>query len=935
MRFRSTNILTGDLSCFGLSTEEHIFVTVQHHIVSDGWSIRILLHELKLLYSAFVQGLKSPLRDLPIQYGDYARWQRSRLQGDAMRTLLQWWRKHLEGCSFVLDLPTDLPRPELQSEHGDWEAISIGPAHCKQLKAFCSAQGVTPFMVMLTVYAIFLSRYSGQKTLVLATPTGNREQPECEDLLGFFINTLAIRIDYSGAISFADAVQATKRETIEAFAHQELPFERLVEEVQPTRDLSRSPVAQVMFIMHSQPSSQFEMQDITVGAVNYDTGTSKYELTLTARLSESELILSLEYCTALFEQATIRRMLRQIRELLISALTQPDLPTCRLSMGDESEAPVSTRSLGLDNASLARTITDLVRDASLGSPQRIAVVDQTRTYTYFELHQLVGLMHERLTRMGVKCGDRIAVNLDHSIEMVATLLAVLRLGAAYVPVDDSSPKERLRRMLDDAGVVVYATDKVTDDLPLTEHERVLQIDRASSVTFENGEDMPLVDHSHPSDMAYILYTSGSTGEPKGVAVSNVAVVNFLCSMRQSPGISSTDRILALTSLTFDISVLEIFLPLISGATLVLGDAQLRTDGRSLARFLEAAQITIMQATPTGWSLLLANDWQGKRDLKALCGGEPMPRQLARGLLQRVGCLWNLYGPTETTVWSSLQRIDSARSNPSIGFPIANTQMYCLDDDLSPTPIGIPGEIYIAGAGLAEGYFNDPRRTAASFIPNPFAGAKGERMYRTGDWGRRIGNGQFQFLRRIDRQVKLRGHRIELSEIEHVLVQHSAIQHAIVQPAADDRSLLAWIVVEAGQQLNVEKLRTHLAKHLPHSMIPGKYIQIDALPVLSSGKLDRAKLRDLDDQRVGVVSSQPPSTSVQKRVAAIWNRLLGTSHGGIHDNFFDLGGHSLLLASVREEMRHEFGFEIPMIDMFRYPTIGSLANSLTELEKTGA
>jgi amino acid adenylation domain-containing protein len=918
-------------SLIELGEEDHVLAIVQHHIVSDGWSMGIIFDELSKLYGAFVHGQDSPLPELPIQYSDYAAWQRERLQGDTLESLLSWWKQHLQGLPANLVLPLDTRRPDLQSDRGDWELISLAGSHVRRLKEFCGRHGVTPFMTLLSVFAVLLSRYSGQDDVVIGTPTGNRDHQDCEQLLGFFLNTLAIRIDLQDSPSFEKLVRQVRGRALECFAHQELPFEKLVDELQLERDLSRPPLFQVMFIMHTQPTGALDLHDLTIGHVPFESGSSKYDLTLAATLGDEELLLTLEYCTSLFESTSVRRMLRHVQGLLSSALEHPDVPIRTLPMMSDDEQNRIVKQWNQTDKSYPQdcSIDDLVFDQARETPDRIAVCDRDTHWSYQNLTERVEAIQRQLIGSGLSRGEKIAVYLDRSVETVATLLAVLRCGLAYIPLDDALPEKRLRYIIDDSNVAAILTQESRREQLTKLGVRVVCIDSDLTQASKGSIPEPRESFATAEDVAYIIYTSGSTGMPKGVAVPHRPVVNFLCSMASEPGITQEDRLLALTSLTFDISVLEMLLPLTVGAAVVVGSLELAMDGRAIAKELDDERITIMQATPTSWTMLIRSGWKGRAELKALCGGEPMSRHLAQDLLHRVTELWNLYGPTETTIWSSTYRISSATSTPTLGRPIANTTLYCLDQQYEPTPIGVPGELYIGGDGLAVGYEGKFGLTAGAFLPNPFSSQQGARMYRTGDLVRFRGNGQLQFLGRVDRQVKVRGHRIELEEVEHILTSQPTILSAAVdvETGSAGSQLVAWIVPVGKSSLTVEQLRTQLSEHMPAYMVPNMIVVVDSLPTTPSGKMDRKKLPRPTERPELKQAYVNPSNVFEERIANIWRRTLRIDRIGMHDNFFDLGGHSLLLASVREELQEEEGHEIRMVDLFRFPTIGSLARFL--------
>ncbi len=908
-----------------IGPEEHVLAIVQHHIVSDGWSLGIFMRELGLLYDACVHGREPELPRLALQYGDYAAWQRAWLNGERFDSLLAWWKSQLADLPPALEMPTDHPRPELQTFEGTAELTVLSRADGLAVLEFCQAQGVTPFMTLLAAWAAILSRYSQQRDLVIGTPVGNRSHADLEPLLGFFLNTLALRIDLSDDPSFAELVRQVRHVALEAFERHELPFEKLVEEIRPERDLSRSPVFQVMFIMHNAPKARLELSDLTLGETSFESGTSKYDLTLSASMMGDRLVLALEYNTALFEKTSILRMLGHYRELLVRAMAEPHRPASELPLltpAQKTRLTVEWNGAAVDYPRGA-TVCSLIYVQARATPDAIAVRDRHVAWTYAELTAFADRIAARLSSQGVRRGDRVAVLAHRSADMVGMLLGVLLSGAAYVPLDLALPPARQRFILGDADVKLILTqrDLVNEfqdiSLPLLCVEE--RKDRRLGAS-RRGEPAP-------NDIAYVMYTSGSTGQPKGVCVAHQAVVNFLAAMQLQPSATKADRVLAVTSPTFDISVLEMFLPLSLGAQVIVADRDDVQDGARLTDLIESEGITLMQATPATWTMLLRSGWDGSPALRALCGGEALTQALADKLLERCCEVWNMYGPTETTVWSSCQRVTRGPRAPSIGRPIANTQIYVLDERLELAPVGVWGELCIAGDGLALGYHGRPGQTAAAFVPNPFALSPGARMYRTGDLARWLPNQQLELRGRLDRQVKLRGYRIELEEIEHALKRDLQVSDAAVKVygAADAQSLVAWVVPAGAASLTGEELRQRLSQVLPHYMIPSRIEICDVLPLTPSGKVDRKRLPALQPDRPRLHQSfVAPRTKTEAKIATIWQTVLSLDRVGLHDSFFDLGGHSLLLASVREHLRREFAREISMLDLFRHPTVASLA-----------
>jgi amino acid adenylation domain-containing protein len=943
--------------------DRHELVITQHHIVTDGWSQAILFQELLALYSAYLKDEPSPLPELPVQYGDFAAWQREWLRGDVLERELSHWRRRLDRLP-VLHMPTDRPRPPLQTFDGAQQAVEIPAGLSAAIRELSRREGATLFAVLLSAFKVLLSRYSGQTDVVVGTSNGNRDRLEIEQLIGFFVNTQVLRTDLSGDPTFREIVRRVASVSLEAVEHQAVPFERLVQEFEEVRDLSRTPLFQVMFIIQNTPLEALE-HGAAAGRLTNDLGifrpaeseaeegwrslsvsgrtgkvrenrASKFDITLYLMDTEDGLKGTFEYNTSLFDHATIARMSGHYETILTAVVADPEL---RLS-----EVPVLTP---VEQNQLVREWNATERDFPTETPVHAlferqaeltphspAVELADRRLTYGEVSAASDALARSLRQMGVGKGSLVGIFLERSPEMVVSLLGTLKAGAGYVPLDPMFPPDRLSFMLNDCQARVVLTQRAILDLvPESSAEVVCLEDLAERGASDSDEPAPPVAVG-PTDLAYVIYTSGSTGQPKGVKISHGALTNFLLSMKQEPGIGRDDTLLAVTTLSFDIAGLELFLPLLVGGRTVLVTRDVAWDGVALASALRTSGATVMQATPATWRLLLEAGWEGSKSLRALCGGEALPRDLADALLARTGELWNMYGPTETTVWSTVQHVDTTDGPILIGRPIANTSVYILDAGSRPVPIGVPGELYIGGAGLALGYLDRPELSDAKFVKNPFDDDPTSRLYRTGDQARYREDGSIEYLGRLDSQVKVRGFRIELGEVEAALNDLPSVRAAVAsvqEKSAGDRRLTAHVIANQDPPPPPAELRAELQERLPRYMVPSTFLFVPSFPLTPNGKVDRNALPFPDETDEPVRSYVAPRDEVERAVADIWREVLGREQVGVDDNFFDLGGHSLLLARVHRQIVRRLETDVTIIDLFQHPTVASLAERIGRAE----
>jgi amino acid adenylation domain-containing protein len=880
-----------------LGEKTHVLVLTLHHIISDGWSTGVLMRELSALYGTCCRGEPSSLPALPIQYADYAIWQRDWLQGEVLEKQLSYWREQLKDLS-VLDLPTDRPRPAMQSSRGAQVQFELSEALTKGLETLSQRAGGTTFMTLLAAFQVLLQRYSGQDDVVVGSPIAGRNKVEVEGLIGFFVNTLVMRADLSGDPTFMELLARVRESALGAYAHQDLPFDKLVEELQPERDMSRNPLFQTMFILQNAPRAELDLPGIKASLESAQRVTAKFDLTLAMIRKSDGFRGTLEYNSDLFDAATVESLAGHFQTLLESILAAPDQAVSALPILSEAERKellVDWNATAL--AGEADTLVHQLIEAQVDrTPAAVAVGFEDRTLSYEALDQQANQLAHHLQALGVGPDVLVGVALERSERMLVALLGVLKAGGAYVPMDPDYPGARLAYMLEHSAVqVVLSEQAMLERLP--EHPaQVVCLDRDWDLIGALSTDRPAA-AVQPEHLAYVIYTSGSTGQPKGVQVPHGAVVNFLHSMARTPGMTAGDVLLAVTTLSFDIAVLELYLPLTVGGRVQLVSREVAGDGDQLLAALQATGATVMQATPATWRLLLLAGWDGGEGFKVLAGGEALPRDLVNDLVDRVGGVWNMYGPTETTVWSTCDYVTNKEGPVLIGRPIGNTQVYVLDNGLRPVPVGVPGELYIGGRGVARGYLQAPELTEACFVADPFAEAPGGRLYRTGDQVRYRRDGRLEYLRRLDNQVKVRGFRIELGEIESVLSTHPALKQGVVAVREDrpgDVRLVAYIVTQPEQDVTVTEVRKHLRNTLPEYMIPQHVVELAALPMTPSGKLDRKALpspfaASALDEDVYIA----PRTETEQALASVWQDVLGVERVGIHDNFFDMGGHSLL------------------------------------------
>jgi pristinamycin I synthase-3/4 len=896
-----------------------ILLFVIHHIIADAWSLGVLFEELMTLYAAECEGKEAQLAPLAIQYADYAAWQRQHLSGDDLKQQLDYWRSNLSSAPAVLELPTDHPRPAVQSYRGKISTRKLPSELLIKLHQISNEQGATLFMTMFAAFNVMLSRYSGQDDIVVGTPVAGRPHTELEGLIGFFLNTLPIRSKLEHNPDFRQLLQELRQTTLNAYANQDLPFEQLVEDLQTVRDMSVAPVFQVMFTLQTVAAEQTVHGGLNVSNVDIDYGTAKYDITWSVMEKNGELSVNCEYASDLFNESTIQRMLEHYQVLLQNIVSQPGTAINQLailSTGEQSQLRAwnSTAMAYPDEQSLQA----LFEQQALSNPAATAIEFNGSKLSYKELNERANGLAAQLIELGAGPNQPVAICVNRSLDTLVGLLGILKSGSGYVPLDPIYPTERIAYMLEDSGTKILVSEpELASALP-TNNIQLLNIADSGSSKINPSIEF------NAEQLAYLIYTSGSTGLPKGVEIEHRSVINFLHSMAVKPGIIAADRLLAVTTLCFDISVLELFLPLTQGATVVIASQEQAADGFALKALLEKDNISIMQATPASWRMLLDAGWNGNASLKVLVGGEALERDLAVKLEQHNQSVWNMYGPTETTIWSACHQFNPADELISVGQPIANTQFYVLGDAMQASPVGVPGALWIGGHGVARGYWQRDQLNAASFVDNPFGSG---RLYSTGDRVRWLSDGSLEVLGRNDFQVKLRGFRIELGEIETRLASNPNVTQSVVTLREDspgDQRLVAYNLAPEGVTLDSDVLRNSLIGSLPDYMLPTAYVQLDRFPLTPNGKIDRKNLPAPDWEDIASTEYLAPQNPTEEILAAIWADVLGVPRVGINDDFFALGGHSLLAVKLISRVRDELGHELDLMGLFSRPTIAAMA-----------
>ncbi|MBD2360533.1 amino acid adenylation domain-containing protein [Anabaena minutissima FACHB-250] len=909
-----------------LQPEKSILILTLHHLVGDGFSINILVKELSAIYQALCAGQPFPLSDLPLQYTDFVYWQRHYLQGEVLEQHLVYWQQQLGGNLPVLQLPTDRPRRPIQTFKGAQHKFILSKALTEAIKQLAKDEDATLFMTLLAVFQTLLYRYTGQEDILVGSPIANRNRAELEQLIGCFVNTLVLRTNLAGNPSFKELLARVRKVAIEAYTHQDLPFEKLVEALQPNRDLSYNPLFQVMFVLQNSASDSIWQTE------ELETSTAKFDVLLSMIESEAGLTGTIEYNTDLFNADTITRMIGHFQNLLEGIVSNSNQRISELPILTPAECHkllVEWNNTQVDYPQLA-CIHHLFEAQVERTPDAVAVVFENQQLTYCELNNKANQLAHYLQDLGVKPDILVGICMERSLEMVVGILAIIKVGGAYLPLDPSYPQDRLAFMLTDAQLqLLLVQPHLIHELP-PHQAQVISINNDS----EEFADYSQANPDSPVELenaAYIIYTSGSTGKPKGAINTHKGLCNRLLWMQDAYQLKECDRVIQKTPFSFDVSVWEFFWTLFTGATLVIAKPGGHQDASYLVQLINQQQITTLHFVPSMLQVFLEEPGlENCQSIKrVICSGEALPWELQERFFERLSAeLHNLYGPTEAAIdvtsWKC-QPNNNEKIVP-IGRPIANTRIYILDEQLQPVPIGIVGELYIGGVGLARGYWQRPELTHEKFISSPFAPEK--RLYKTGDLARYRPDGTIEFLGRIDNQVKLRGFRIELGEIEAVTAQYTYVRETVI--IAHENRIIAYVVPNQREAFSINELKHFLKEKLPEYMLPSAFVVLEALPLTPNGKVDRRALPAPDNLRPELANNyQSPESEVEKSIAQVWRQVLHLEKVGIHDNFFDLGGHSLLVVQVKNKLREILQQDLSVVDIFQNPTIKSLAEHLSQ------
>ncbi len=917
-----------------LAEEEYVLLLTSHAIILDGWATEVLLREIARLYTACAENTPSPLSDLPFQYADYACWQRELLTNETLEHLQQYWSKQLADIP-TLTLPTDRPRPAFPTFRAATLPLHVPAPLTEKLKALSQREGATLYMTLLAAYQAILARYSGQDDIVVGSPIANRNASELEGLIGNFINTLLLRTDMSGNPTFRELLSRVRSVALGAYAHQDLPFEKLLAELHPERDMSRNPLFQALFAFQNNPRLRVALPGLTTDFLANSAETTVFDLDLTLWESKNGLSGVLKYSTDIFDIPLVERIKTDLMALLELMAADPEQRISDLSLFAEAEylQLLNERNQTRTDYALDLCLHQRVEIQTEQTPDAIAVVFQNEQVTYQELNNRANQLAHHLQKLDAGTESLVGICMERSVEMVIALLATLKSGAAYVPLDPTYPAERLAFLLQDAGISVLLTQEHLLTVLPQHSTHVLCNDTAIG---QESRTNPLC-KTLPGNVAYLIYTSGSTGKPKGVMISHEGICNRLLWMQEAYHLTGTDRVLQKTSFSFDVSVWEFFWPLLVGARLIMAEPEGHKDSAYLVKLIAEQQITVLHFVPSMLHIFLDESrLETCSSLrKVICSGEILPFEFQERFFARFAAeLHNLYGPTEASIdvtfWACER--ESTRQIVPIGRPIANTQIYLLDRYLHPVPEGVPGELYIGSIGLARGYLNRRDLTAEYFIPNPLSQVPGERLYKTGDLARYLPDGSLEFIGRVDHQVKIRGMRIELGEIEATLARHQELQVAIVEAQRDssgEKRLIAYVVPERGSTPTPIELRSYLLGFLPEYMVPAAFVLLESLPVTANGKIDRHALpKPLIPEAKLREDYVAPRTLLEEQLAAIWSELLGVERVSIYDDFFTSGGHSLLTIRLVMLIEQLLGKRLPLAAIFQGRTIKAIAEMLS-------
>ncbi|MCP4419681.1 MAG: amino acid adenylation domain-containing protein, partial [Chloroflexi bacterium] len=914
---------------FQISQTEHILLLVFHHIVFDGWSAGIIWDEFASFYEAFAQNKMPQLAEMPIQYADFASWQRDWLVGDRLQTQLDYWQMQLAGDLPILQLPSDNVRPTVKTHHGALETAVLSTEIMPKIETLSQQTGITSFMLLLATFKVLLFRYTSQKDILVGTPIANRQQTELEGLVGFFVNTLVMRSQLDGQQTFRQLLSQIRETATSAYDHQDIPFEKLVELLQPKRNLSFDPLFQVMFAYQDEDLEERSFDDLSMTHIDIGNGIAQFDMTLFVSNTKEQFSAAINYNTDLFTPEAMGRMLVHWQMLLDGLIAHPDMPIGQISLLAPSEhqkivVEWNQTTTKLPSIQLAH---ELIAQQAVQTPDAPALVFAEQQMSYAELNGRSNQLAHALQAKGIGPEEKVGVFINRSFEMVIAVLAVFKAGGAYVPLDPTYPAERLVYMMADADLsIILTSELLLSELP-THVATVLCLDQDWQTQVAHQPKTNPISEITVSNLAYIIYTSGSTGRPKGVAVTHRGVVNMGQGLGEAYAVTSKSRLLQFASFSFDASVAEIIFALQNGATLVLANKDDLLMGPSFVQLMQHQRVTVATLPPSALALLSPDDFPLLETVASV--GEACSAEIVTRWAQGRHFV-NGYGPTEGTVGAITAALTPNDPRPVIGRPLPNYQVYLLNDQLQPVPVGVAGEIHIAGIGLARGYLNRPDLTAEKFISNPFANNNGERMYKTGDLGRYLPDGRIEFLGRVDHQVKIRGFRIELGEIEAVLRQHTAVQDVLVLAKDNDgdAQLVAYLLGDAAE---IGNLRPFLSKLLPDYLIPAAFVTLESFPLTPNGKIDRKALPAANGHLQSVMDGAfiAPQDALEFQLSRIWQETLNLPAISTDVNYFEIGGHSLQAVTLFAAIEKKMKVRLPVALLFQAPTILQLAEVMRE------
>jgi len=938
------------LSLFRVENDKHILVFTIHHIVCDGWSMGLFLEELGSNYTACVNGEASSLNE-SISFQKYAHQQQIFSQSESYLQIENFWINEFKDSIPVLELPADSPRPVIRTTKSERFDFILDPNLLATIKTLAGQSRCSLAIVLRAVFEVFLYKITGQDDIVLGLPTAGQAATGNYSLMSHCINLLPLRSRLGENTSFSRYLNNRRNATLDAYDNQLFTFGTLLKRLNIPRDPSRLPLVSIVFSIDMGIGDAVKFEHLDNKLFSNKRDYENFEIFINATDTGENFVIEWSYNTQLFRRDSIKQMMEEFTKLLHIVVNNPESQVHELVHRKETNFKETISEWNKTSVSYPKdkAVHHFISQNAINHPDKTAIKFKDKTISYKDLEIQSNQLAAYIIERDVKPSDRIAVAMNRSPEMVISLLAIMKAGAAYIPVDPGYPRKRIEYMLSDSSAKILLVSAEYKGLFVNENIIEIIFEETSSILTSYSENDPKVE-INGNDLAYIIYTSGSTGQPKGIAIEHHSLSNFLCSMQKTPGISANDKLLAVTTISFDISGLELYLPLISGAQLVLTDTESARDGREIMDLLKQEQITIMQATPSTWRMVLETGWDEKLKLKVLCGGEALPQDLARLLLEKSEQVWNMYGPTETTIWSAVKRITNADEIMTIGGPIDNTKIFILDEELRVLPLGNTGEIYISGDGLAREYWNQPELTEKSFIYNSSIDSETSRLYRTGDLGKFLPGGEIQCFGRIDNQIKIRGFRIELGAIENALTNLSGVKKCVVIGREDlpgDQRLVAYIIPDNSDNLNgAESHKTFpftpdqilnwkkgLKDLLPPYMIPGEYIGLVSIPHLPNGKIDRKALPRPNDVLPGRLSQEFPKTENEKLITEIWKEFLKVESIGIHDDFFELGGHSLTAVQVMIRLEKITGRKLPLTTLFKYSTLAGFAQLFDEQAAT--